>query len=323
MEFLYARLSPSRSLASLLTFSDRTFSVLLLVGLITHSSFPPRHSWDEKLPQNTIHASDFASALTSAAHWALPLSRSALLSSPAASNLPSTLSANSQIASLESAGVSPAKKEETIKAVVFNVVDDGETTQKDIAGLVQEVVGVKSGFAGSILSGFARLNLKEITEDVNDGVHFSLFLPLLYVLHSSFPLLTFPRLPLPLPLRPPPFPAPFAGFSSPSQFPSPSSDLPITQHLEGWSSLLQSCDPPMSLNVPISPYVPLDLLQPNPISFDSTTLKQLTGWRPKMRLDKEEVRRTVEGFRKEGLWPNAKPQCVAAFFFFSFPLFLR
>ncbi|GAA5982380.1 hypothetical protein JCM11641_006964 [Rhodosporidiobolus odoratus] len=202
--------------------------------------------WAESLAQNTIHASDFAAACVYAASWAAKTgSRSSILAAHS-ETLPSTLSSNSQIEALASAGA--AKKEEELKAAVFNAVDDSQTTQKDMAKIIEEVVGIKSGFHGSIISSFAKLNMKDVVEDVND------------------------------------------------------------KHLEGWSALLQASNPPMSTTVPISPAVPLDLLAPNPISFDNSALKQLTGWAPQHKLSKEVVKDTIEKFRKEGLWPNAAPQ---------------
>ncbi|GAA5840634.1 hypothetical protein JCM11251_004173 [Rhodosporidiobolus azoricus] len=205
--------------------------------------------WAESLPQNTIHAADFASACFSAASWAHKLgSRSSILAAHS-EVLPSTLASTSQVSSLSNAGLDPATKEDgDLRAAVFNAVDDGATTQKEVARIIEEVVGVKSGFHGGVISAFAKLNMSDVVEDVND------------------------------------------------------------KHLEGWSSLLQASSPPISSSIPISPFVPLDLLAPNPISFSNVALKDLTGWAPKHKLDKETVRDTVEKFRKEGNWPNAKPQ---------------
>ncbi|GAA5872671.1 hypothetical protein JCM8547_003726 [Rhodosporidiobolus lusitaniae] len=202
--------------------------------------------WSDSLPQNTIHATDFASACHSAASWALKLgSRSAVLAAHSVP-LPSTLTSSSQVSSLSSVGA--AAKEDVVRAAVCNAVDDGETSQKEIASVIESVVGVKSGFHGSIISSFAKMNMKDVVEDVNE------------------------------------------------------------KHLEGWSDLIVSCDPPISSTSPISPSVPQDLLAPNPISFDNSALKALTGWTPKHRLSKEVLKETIEGFRKEKLWPNATPQ---------------
>ncbi|GAA6042678.1 hypothetical protein JCM8097_003740 [Rhodosporidiobolus ruineniae] len=204
--------------------------------------------WAESLAQNTIHAADFAAACLSAVSWAAKLgTRSAILGAHSES-LPSTLSSDAQLSALTSANLDPAKKSDSVRAAVFNAVDDGETTQKEIARIVEEVVGVKSGFHGSIISSFAKMNMSDVVEDVND------------------------------------------------------------KHLEGWSALLQASQPPISPSTPISPSIPLDLLAPNPLSFDNSALKRLTGWAPKERLNRETVRETVEKFRTEGHWPNAKPQ---------------
>ncbi|GAA5913592.1 hypothetical protein JCM6882_001695 [Rhodosporidiobolus microsporus] len=203
--------------------------------------------WAESLPQNTIHSADFASACVSAAAWASKLgSRSSILATHS-EVLPSTLSSSSQVSALADLGAA-TKEDGEIRAAVFNAVDDGETTQKEVAKVIEEVVGVKSGFHGGVISAFAKLNMTDVVEDVND------------------------------------------------------------KHLEGWSSLLQASSPPISSSVPISPFVPLDLLAPNPISFSNAPLKELTGWAPKHKLDAATVRDTVEKFRKEGNWPNAKPQ---------------
>jgi hypothetical protein len=51
--------------------------------------------------------------------------------------------------------------DDRIQVPVFNIVDDGETKQEDLRKVIAEVVGVKSGFHGSIISGFAKYVLEE------------------------------------------------------------------------------------------------------------------------------------------------------------------
>ncbi|GJN87141.1 hypothetical protein Rhopal_000086-T1 [Rhodotorula paludigena] len=202
--------------------------------------------WSESLPHNTVHAHDYASALVHSAAWAVSLGSRAAVLAAHSEPLPSTLSSDAQVAALGSLGAATSKDE--VRAAVFNAADDGETTQKDIAKLIAEVIGVKSGFHGSVISSFAKLNIGEVVEDVND------------------------------------------------------------KHLEGWSDLLQASNPPILTNMPISPAVPADLLGPHPISFDNGALKRLTGWKPRYRLTGDVLRETVEGFRHEGNWPNARPK---------------
>ncbi|GAA5902675.1 hypothetical protein JCM8208_007038 [Rhodotorula glutinis] len=204
--------------------------------------------WSEHLAQHTIHARDFAAALAHAAAWALKVGRTAALEAHS-EPLPSTLASDAQLSALASFSPAPAAKGAKVCAVVLSACDDGDTTQRDIARVIEQGVGgVKSGFHGSIISTFAKMNMHEVAEDVND------------------------------------------------------------KHLEGWSALLQASDPPLASTVPISPSVPVDLLGPNPIAFDNGALKRLTGWKPERRLDAEGVKATVEGFKREGHWPNAKPR---------------
>jgi hypothetical protein len=128
------------------------------------------YSWSDSLAQNTIHANDFGFALVKSAAWASYLgSRSAILAAHS-EDLPSTLTSDAPILPLLSHSPAPAKKDEEISAAVFCAVDDCETTQKEIATVIQEVVGVKSGFHGSVISGFAKLNLGDVVEDANDKV---------------------------------------------------------------------------------------------------------------------------------------------------------
>jgi len=226
--------------------------------------------WSDSLACNTVHIDDFSSALVSAAIWAESLgSRSSILSAHSV-NLPPAIDSNKPLEPLTSgpSPVKPAKKEEKdIRAALFNVEDGGDTRQKAMAKLIEEVVGVKTGWHGIVISTFAKLNLDVVHEDANEKLSSS----------SSIP-------------------------------PQSHSDLclQLLQHLEGWSALMQASN--INTTVPISPQVPVDLLSPNPISFDSSALKRLTGWAPTHKLDAATVRATIEGFRKEGFWPNAPPQ---------------
>lgn len=73
----------------------------------------------------------------------------------------------------------------------------------------------------------------------------------------------------------------------------------------------------MTTTCPISPHTAADILQPYPIDFSTDKLKRLVGWTPTHRLTAAVVRETVEGFRKEGNWPNATPKYVFYRHFFG------
>lgn len=189
---------PVRGLAALLD----------LLGFRSSPILPYR--WKESTAVNTIHSLDFSSAAVAIAEWAAKNGSAAVLSQ-ASEDLPTTLTSNELIKDVAGA----AKKEEKIRAAVFSVVDDGETTQKEIAKVIEEVVGVEAGFHGSIISSFAKLNMGDVLEDVNDKV--SLLSKRVDHGYRSLPL--------------------FASL----------------QHLEGWSALLTASNPPISTTVPISP----------------------------------------------------------------------
>ena len=265
--------------------------------------------WSEQLAQHTVHARDFAAALAHAAAWAHKLGRARALEAHS-EPLPTTLSSDAQLSALASFSPAPALKDAKVRAVVFSACDDGETTQRDIASVIEKGVGgVKSGFHGSIISTFAKMNMQEVAEDVNDKVRLSLSLSRG---ERASALATSERSAAAAPLR---WRRLLRCRAQGVHSLMPSRAR--SQHLEGWSALLQASDPPLSSTVPISPSVPVDLLGPNPIAFDNGALKRLTGWKPERRLTSEGVKETVEGFKREGHWPNAKPRCVPP------PLLLR
>ncbi|KAK6087307.1 NAD dependent epimerase/dehydratase [Seiridium cupressi] len=52
----------------------------------------------------------------------------------------------------------------------FNVVDEGVTTQGTIADLIGQIFNIQTGFQGTLISSFARLNMDSVVDDVNDEV---------------------------------------------------------------------------------------------------------------------------------------------------------
>ncbi|GAA5976563.1 hypothetical protein JCM10908_005549 [Rhodotorula pacifica] len=124
--------------------------------------------WSEDLAQNTVHAADFASALVKTAQWACSQpSREAILETHSEPLAPAAELSKTIVDSVTtSESFKPPGGD--IRATVFCAVDDGETTQLDIARVTEEVMGVKIGFQGKIISSFAKLNLDDVTSDVND-----------------------------------------------------------------------------------------------------------------------------------------------------------
>lgn len=94
--------------------------------------------WTKDLRTNTVHIDDVVRAMWAIAEW-------------------------------EAAG----KKGWDSKAMggplpIFNVVDNGVTTQGKMAELIGQIFGIKTGFQGTLVSQFAKLNMDSVVEDVND-----------------------------------------------------------------------------------------------------------------------------------------------------------
>lgn len=51
---------------------------------------------------------------------------------------------------------------------VFNIADDGDTAQEDIASIIGVIFSIATGFQSTLVSALARFNLDRVVEDVND-----------------------------------------------------------------------------------------------------------------------------------------------------------
>ncbi|KIV97576.1 hypothetical protein PV10_01308 [Exophiala mesophila] len=111
--------------------------------------------WTEDLRINTVHVEDVARALWAAAKWR-EFNAVVPPSSPMSSRR-STLSSKGEDAPI---GNVP----------IFNIVDHGETDQGKLAEIVSKVFNIKTGFQGSLISQFAKLNLDRVVDEVNEDV---------------------------------------------------------------------------------------------------------------------------------------------------------
>lgn len=111
--------------------------------------------WTEDLRINTVHVEDVARALWAAAKWRK--SNAVIPPSSPTSPRRSTLGSKGEDAPV---GNVP----------IFNIVDHGETDQGQLAGIVSKVFNIKTGFQGSLISQFAKLNLDRVVDEVNEDV---------------------------------------------------------------------------------------------------------------------------------------------------------
>ena len=116
--------------------------------------------WTEDLRVNTVHIEDVVEVLWRAAEW------------------------RTQHDATDSGGTSPTvKRRPTLlggskgdedllpsRIPVFNIVDHGATSQGTLAGIISKVFGIKTGFQGSLISQFAKMNLDHVVDDLNDDI---------------------------------------------------------------------------------------------------------------------------------------------------------
>ena len=111
--------------------------------------------WTEDLRINTVHIDDAVRALWEAAEWR-----------EVHSTVPGSSSPNSRRPTLGSKGDEPPSG----NVPIFNIVDHGQTSQGILADIVGKVFNIKTGFQGSLISQFAKLNLENVVDDLNEDI---------------------------------------------------------------------------------------------------------------------------------------------------------
>ena len=116
--------------------------------------------WTEDLRINTVWVVDVARALWRAAEWRAQNKGNVSINverSP--SRRPSLIG-----------GSSKNDDGPAASTPVFNIVDPGSTSQGVVAEIVSEVFGIRTGFQGSIISQFAKMNLEHVVDDLNEDI---------------------------------------------------------------------------------------------------------------------------------------------------------
>ncbi|CAH7675173.1 hypothetical protein BY996DRAFT_6430639 [Phakopsora pachyrhizi] len=141
------------------------FAPRLLIGEIyKYIGETMEHLWSSELRLHTVHVKDFASALWNLANWISSSGGRSRLEPASSCLIPTFLNSN-ELSSYQK--ILPPK-DLTVRAPIFNIVDDGDTTQGVLASLAEEVVGVKVGFYGKLINQFAKLHIMDVVEDVNE-----------------------------------------------------------------------------------------------------------------------------------------------------------
>ena len=93
--------------------------------------------WGKDLRVNTVHVSDVCSAAWSAAQWCAE---------------------------------NPTSNSTSAADRAFNIVDAGDTSQGTLATLFSSIFNLQTGFQGTLISSFAKLNLDSVVDDVNEDI---------------------------------------------------------------------------------------------------------------------------------------------------------
>ena len=93
--------------------------------------------WTKDLRINTVHVLDVCNAAWKAAQWC---------------------------------AANPPTPQSTMADRAFNIVDMGDTKQETLSTIVARLFDIETGFQGSIVSQFAKLNLDNVVDDVNEDI---------------------------------------------------------------------------------------------------------------------------------------------------------
>ncbi|OBT50334.1 hypothetical protein VE04_08931 [Pseudogymnoascus sp. 24MN13] len=112
---------------------------LVLARVYKHLGEELKWLWTKDLKVNTVHVDDVTRALWAACEW--------------------------------QAKGKAGWDASTMGAVpTFNIVDHTNTNQGQLATHITEIYDIKTGFVGSLLSTFARMNMDHVLEDINEHV---------------------------------------------------------------------------------------------------------------------------------------------------------
>ncbi|PNS20402.1 hypothetical protein CAC42_5852 [Sphaceloma murrayae] len=95
-----------------------------------------KYLWSADLRANTVHVDDAVRACWASARWR------------STQKPPSSTALSDQY--------------------VFNIVDQGQTSQGTMAGIMKELFKIETGFQNTLINTFARLNLEHVVDEVND-----------------------------------------------------------------------------------------------------------------------------------------------------------
>lgn len=112
--------------------------------------------WGGELRTATVHVDDVVHACWAAAEWKVTKEESSRPGT--ASSWPASPTSPDK----------PSSKGPVPGTSVFNIADKGNTNQGTVATIFADVFKIETGFQGTLINTFARLNLEHVVDDVND-----------------------------------------------------------------------------------------------------------------------------------------------------------
>lgn len=139
---------------------------LCLAKVYEHQGREMKWLWTEDMRINTVWVEDAVRAMWEAAEWR-SRNRGTVtdLGGDAAKN-----SGSRRPSLLGGPGSGRGDDGPTPGTPVFNIVDRGNTSQGTLAAAISQVFGIKTGFQGSLISQFAKLNLDHVVDDLNEDI---------------------------------------------------------------------------------------------------------------------------------------------------------
>ncbi|KAL7276176.1 hypothetical protein RUND412_000827 [Rhizina undulata] len=113
-------------------------TMLCMARVYAHLNEEMKWLWTKDLRTHTVHVTDVARAIWHVSEWYM----------------------NGKKNWDESWGATP----------IFNIVDHGDTTQGSMQKYITQIFGIKTGFHGTIVSQFAKLNLGSAVDEENDEI---------------------------------------------------------------------------------------------------------------------------------------------------------
>ncbi|TIB97108.1 hypothetical protein E3Q18_02781 [Wallemia mellicola] len=131
---------------------------IICADIYRHLKEDIKFLWNADLRLNTIHSQDVARALIALSNW-----RAATPDVDPQSNTFKSYAPDEKLKQFDL-----PQSGTVARAPLFNLVDESDATQSSVADQIAKVFKVKTSFLGGLISTFARMDMEEMVQDVNE-----------------------------------------------------------------------------------------------------------------------------------------------------------